>query len=77
MSRSSLSQFPARFPARWQSIFLTRIALLRVEKMVLILVLRTNSGANPNSLWLTVLRGVLDGCSQACNQRPHQNFLIL
>jgi hypothetical protein len=50
---------------------------LRVKKMVLILILRANSGANLNSLWLTVPRGVLDGCSRARNQRPHQNFLIL
>jgi hypothetical protein len=27
MSRSSLSQFPAAIPARWQSIFLTRKAI--------------------------------------------------
>jgi hypothetical protein len=50
---------------------------LRVKKMFLILILRANSGANLNSLWLTALRGVLDGCSRARNQRPHQNFLIL
>src|SRR6202022_5098326 len=30
---------------------------LRVKKMVLILILRANSGANLNSLWLTVPRG--------------------
>src|ERR1700688_4019635 len=30
---------------------------LRVEKMILILMLRANSGVNLNSLWLTVLRG--------------------
>jgi hypothetical protein len=50
---------------------------LRVEKMILILMLRANSGVNLNSLWLTVLRGVLDGCSRRRNQRLHQNLLIL
>jgi hypothetical protein len=48
----------------------------RVKNMVLILIVGTNSGANPNSPWLDPC-GVLDGCSQPRNQRPHQNCLIL
>jgi hypothetical protein len=47
----------------------------RVEKIVLILLVRTNSGANPNSLRL-IPCGVLDVCSRPRNQRPYQNFLI-
>ena len=35
---------------------------LRVKKMVLILMLRANSGANPNPLCFEVPCGVLDGC---------------
>src|SRR5712691_7396197 len=49
---------------------------LRVKEMVLILILRANSGANLNSLWLKKPRGVLDGCSQPRNQRSLQNLLI-
>src|ERR1700737_4312022 len=65
---------PVALPARWQSIFLTRIAVRFASKeMVLILIERTNSGANPNSLWFS---GVLDGCSQPRNQQPSQNLLI-
>jgi hypothetical protein len=43
--------------ARWQNLFLTRqAARFRVEKMVLILIVRANSGANPNSLLSRSLR---------------------
>jgi hypothetical protein len=62
MSRSSLSRFPdfpipvaipravaEHFPHANRSSF-------RVEKMVLIMILRANSGANLNSLWLKVPR---------------------
>src|SRR5258705_11101344 len=50
---------------------------LRVKEMVLILIVRANSGANLNSLWLKLPRGVLDGFSWALNQQCHQNSLSL
>jgi hypothetical protein len=72
MSRSSLSQFPARFPRAVAEHFPhANRSSFRVKKMVLILMLRANPGANPNSLWLEMVPcGVLDGCSQPRNQRP-------
>jgi hypothetical protein len=48
----------------------------RVKKMTLFLTVKANPGASLNSLWLKMPRGVLDGCSQPRNQRPHQNLLI-
>jgi hypothetical protein len=39
-------------PARWQNVFLSQSVAARVKKMVLILVLRANSGANLDLLWL-------------------------
>src|SRR4030095_11993668 len=65
-------------PARWQNVFHTRIAwYVRVRKMVSILILKANSGANLNRPWLEhVARGVLDGCWLARNQAPRENFII-
>jgi hypothetical protein len=44
--------------------------------MVLILMLRANSGTDPNPPRFDVPCGVLDGCSRPRNQRLAQNFLI-
>jgi hypothetical protein len=53
MSRSSLSQFPQAFARTVQNVFRTRIARnVRVRKMVSILILKANSGANLNRPWL-------------------------
>jgi hypothetical protein len=47
---------PASFVAWWQNVFLSRSAYpFRVGKMVLILMLKANSGANPNSPWLDIV----------------------
>jgi hypothetical protein len=55
-----------------ESLFVSR------QEMVLIQILRANSGANPqNPPWLDVSCGVLDGCSQPRNQRRRKNLLIL
>jgi hypothetical protein len=70
MSRSLLSQFPALSRAVAEHFPHANRPSFRVKKMVLILMLRANPGANLNSLWLDVIScGVLDGCSQARNQR--------
>jgi len=51
---------------------------LRVKKMVLFLVLRANSGSNPNSPRLDPNScGVLDGCSRTRNQAPYENLPII
>jgi hypothetical protein len=42
----------------------------------LILMLRANSGTDPNPPRFDVPCGVLDGCSQPRNQRLYQNLLI-
>jgi hypothetical protein len=69
--------FPRRVPrAVAEHVSHASSAWLRVKKMVLILMLRANSGADPNSLRFDVPCGVLDGCSQPRNQRLHQNLLI-
>ena len=49
---------------------------LRVEKMVLLLMLRANLRRIARIRLLRYPCGVLDGCSQPRNQRPHQNFII-
>jgi hypothetical protein len=57
MSRSSLS----RFPRRGRRAVAERLPdanepSVRVNELVLILLVRANSGANPNSPWLIQLR---------------------
>jgi hypothetical protein len=77
MSRSLLSQFPVALPRAVAEHFPhANRSSFRVKKMVLILILKANSGANLISLWLDFPCGVLDGCLQPRNQRPHQNLLI-
>jgi hypothetical protein len=41
------------------------------------LMLKANSGTNLNSPWRKVAARVLDRCSRARNQRPHEILLIL
>jgi hypothetical protein len=77
MSRSSLSRIPGEIPRAVAAHFPhANRPSFRVKKMVLFLILRADSGANLNSLWLDLTRGVLDGCSLPRNQRPHENLLI-
>jgi hypothetical protein len=46
--------------------------------MVLILMLKANSGANPNPPWLDIVAAAfLDGCSRTRNQSPGKNLPIL
>jgi hypothetical protein len=66
---------PSRLPHGGRAFSSREPPLVRVKKMVLILVLRANSGANLDPLRLDPC-GVLDGCSQPRNQRAYQNLLI-
>jgi hypothetical protein len=53
MSRSSLSRFPQVFARAVAERFPhANRRPVRVKKMVLILMLKANSGINPNSPWL-------------------------
>src|SRR5215469_5358787 len=47
----------------------------RSEELVLILIVRANSGANPNSPVWEYRPVVLDGCAQLRNKWSYQNFL--
>jgi hypothetical protein len=77
MSRSSLSQFPGANSQRGGRTFSSRESLL-VPRQENDPVSDSESEFRRklNSLWLKMPRGVLDGCSQPRNQRPHQNLLI-
>jgi hypothetical protein len=78
MSRSSLSQFPgAIFRALTEHFPHANRPWFRVKKMVLILDIESEFRRKPEfALARSDPSGVLDGCSQPRNQRPHQNLLI-
>src|SRR6187401_3005384 len=65
---------PVAIDARWQSIFLTRIALVSRQENGLDSDIV--SQFRPELAPFRYPCGVLDGCSQPRNQRSHENLLI-
>jgi hypothetical protein len=57
MSRSSLSQFPSLARAVAEHFPRANRSSFRAGKMDLILIVKANSGASLNSLWLKLPRG--------------------
>jgi hypothetical protein len=75
MSRSSLSRFPGAILRAVAEHFPdANRRSLRVEKMVLILILRANPGANLNSLWLDPPGVMVRKFSSPSLKGPQENF---